>query len=214
VNTTTITRADRAALENLWADAGAWAADSWSKLNEQCFDGKLRYRGVVFGLTKHGGALGHTSPSGRITLHPALLDPQDWDDDGRVWKAISLDQLGDRYAADVLVHEMIHVWIRQQYPALDRPDDRGESSHNYVWWCREITRISPVIGLGDILAEPVLPRRIPNPERGRNPKADKTIVVRKVRDGYLTQSEIGQWPHSLRPASYYAGSNGKLSVPI
>jgi hypothetical protein len=76
VHTATITKADRAALENLWDKAGAWAAGTWTQLNTDHFDGRLRYHGIVYGLTPHGDHLGHTwSHSRRITLHPSLLDP-------------------------------------------------------------------------------------------------------------------------------------------
>jgi hypothetical protein len=76
IYTVAITKADCAALENLWGDAGTWAADTWTRLNATHFDGQLRYHGIVWGLTPHGGRLGHTSRTDRITLHPALLDPQ------------------------------------------------------------------------------------------------------------------------------------------
>ena len=92
MHATTITRPDRAALDNLWGEAGLWAADTWTRLNADHFDGRLRYDGVVWGLTPHGCKLGYTSnPDGRITLHPALLDPRSnaWG----IW-----DKLGMRYA--------------------------------------------------------------------------------------------------------------------
>jgi hypothetical protein len=40
--TTVINRADRAALVNLWGDAGTWVADTWSGLNNTHLNGQLR----------------------------------------------------------------------------------------------------------------------------------------------------------------------------
>ncbi len=71
-----MTADDRFALEHLWGDAGAWVADTWPRLNAHCFANEAPYHGVVWGLTPHGKSLGHTSHSGRITLHPALLNPK------------------------------------------------------------------------------------------------------------------------------------------
>jgi hypothetical protein len=64
----------RAAQRTLWGEAGAWAYDTWHKLNAEHFAGELVYAGVVFGLTPHGHRLGQCYPDGRITLHSSLLD--------------------------------------------------------------------------------------------------------------------------------------------
>jgi hypothetical protein len=194
VHTTTITDADRAALENLWGDAGAWAADTWTRLNTDHFDGELRYHGIVFGLTPHGHNLGHTQSSGpwpgRITLHPSLLHPR-----GRAWTIGS--KLGARFAADVLLHEMVHVTLIAR--GVDRDDVEG--CHNIPEWCEEIMRITPQLGLDPVKAAPVKPRRV-------NGK-----VMRKPLDDHLTRDEIAHWPHSLRPAGYYT-TEGRIRVPI
>jgi hypothetical protein len=182
MHTTTITKADRAALENLWGDAGAWAADSWTRLNADHFGGRLVYHGVVWGLTPHGRGLGHTnSESMRITLHPALLDPRD-----RAWGM--RDRLGVRFAADVLLHEMVHVALL----TVGVANDEREGQHNTDEWCEQIMRITPDLSLPAIKAAPVKTRRI------------NGGVVRQALDGHLSRSEIARWPYSIRPASYYA----------
>jgi hypothetical protein len=186
MHTTTITKADRGALENLWNSAGGWIADTWTRLNNDHFDGQAKYHGVVWGLTPHGGRLGHTySSNGRITLHPALLDPQSdaWDIG---------DQLGAKFAEHVLLHEMIHAYLGDQ--GLD-PDHNGDP------WCAEIMRITPQLGLDPIKAEPVKPRRI-------NGK-----VTRRARDGFLSRDDISRWPHTIAPAGYYS-RGGRIRVPI
>ncbi len=198
-----ISKSDRDALENLWDKAGAWAADTWADLNRHCFDGQLRYQGIVFGLTPHAGRLGHTSPSGRITLHSALLDPRD---EETVW-SLPVAMMGTGYAADVLVHEMVHAWLFQQ-------GIQSDESHNCQPWCEQITRISPRLGLGQIRVEPVRPRRVANPARETDPTAAKTIVVRKERDGFLSQRQLAYWPHSCRDPRWYGDRNERIYVPL
>jgi hypothetical protein len=187
MHTATITRPDRAALENLWGDAGIWVADTWTEHNRAHFDGRLRYHGVVWGLTPHGHNLGHTwRDSRRITLHPALLDPH-----GDAWSI--RDQLGMRFTSDVLLHEMVHVLL----------NDRGvNSEHNSDEWCAEITRITPALDLPEIKAAPVKPRRV-------NGK-----VVRRPLDGHLPRDAIASWPHSIRPGVYYGRDTERIRVPI
>lgn len=183
MHTTTITRADRAALENLWGDAGAWAADTWTRLNADHFASKLRYHGIVFGLTPHGHHLGHTYTDGRITLHTSLLDPR-----GRAW--LIRDRLGERFAADVLLHEMVHAWLFQRGYTYEPDDPNG--AHNNDQWCAEIVRITPALGLPVIKAVPVKPRRVDG------------AVVRRPLDDHLDRDAISRWPHTIRPAGYYA----------
>ena len=190
MHTTTITDADRGALENLWGAAGSWTADTWTRLNDTHFGGTLNYHGIVFGLTPHGHTLGHTYPTGRITLHTSLLDPR-----GRA--RLIGDQLGERYAADVLLHEMCHVALF----ALGIGNDNKHPHHNTVEWCAEIVRITPALGLSAIRAAPVTPRRVDGK------------VVRRPLDGYLARDDVARWPWSIRPAGFYDGE-GRTSVHI
>jgi hypothetical protein len=201
VHTTTITKADRAALENLWGDAGTWAADTWTHHNTDHFDGQLRYHGIVYGLTPHGGRLGHTYSSGRITLHPALLDPQSFDPWLLKEATDGIEVLGAAHAADVLLHEMVHVALF----AAGVEHDESKSHHNTREWCDEIMRITPQLGLPPVKAAPVKPRRIRI--------GDKSKVVRKPLDGHLPRAVIARWPHTVRPAGHYT-SDGRIRVPI
>lgn len=187
----TITKSDRAALENLWGEAGEWIADTWTALNDKHFGGRLKYGGIVWGLTPHGRSLGHTSPAGRITLHPALLDPAGSDP----WNAGH--RLGACYAEHVLLHEMIHVKMF----AVGVENTKNGPHHNTAEWCAEITRITGELGLLPIKAMPVLPRRVDG------------LVVREAHPGYLERSEIAHWPQSIAPAGYYS-SAGRIAVPI
>lgn len=198
MHTSTITKADRAALENLWRHAGTWAADTWTRLNTDHFDGQLRYHGIVWGLTPHGGRFGHTSNTGRITLHPALLSPKSADPWDLKELTGGIEVLGAAHAADVLLHEMVHVAL---FAAGVEQHGEGQSHHNTTQWCEAIMRITPQLGLPLILAAPVKPRRV-------NGK-----VVREPLDGHLPRAVIARWPHTVRPAGYYTHA-GRIHVPI
>ena len=124
-------------------------------------------------------------------MHPALLDPR-----GDAWR-IS-DQLGMRYAEDVLLHEMVHVTL---FAAGVENDDKNPH-HNTAQWCAEIMRITPQLGLPVIKAAPVKPRRVDGK------------VVRRELDGQLSRADIAHWPHSLRPVGYYNSTDTRIHVPI
>ena len=197
MHTTAITKADRAALENLWEAAGVWAADTWTAHNANHFDGQLKFHGIVFGLTPHGHNLAHTSnPDGdsiqypRITLHPALLDPR-----GDAW-GMNL-HLGARHAEHVLLHEMVHVALFDA--GIENTKDKPH--HNTQEWCDQIMRISTRLGLNPIKAAPVNPRRVDGK------------VVRLAQDGFLSRDDLAHWPHTLMPADYY-NRGGRMPVPI
>ena len=176
----------REAMIVLWRDAGAWAHDTFDELNTHYFDGEIPQRGVVWGLTPHGGALAHCHSSGRITLHPALLDPR-----SDAWKIKRY--LGEAYARDVLLHEMIHALLFA----------RGiDHKHNSQPWCDQVMRLAPMLGLGDVKAAPVQPRRI-------NGK-----VVRRELDGHLSQLQLARFPHESRDQTWYERNRRRMPVLI
>lgn len=173
----------RAAQTTLWGQAGAWAFDTWSDLNAGYFDGELKYVGIVWGLTPRGARPAHTAPSGRITLHPALVEPaspEPWDRPRA--------QLTDRFARDVLLHELIH----QALYAKGEPSG-PEPHHNTRAWCEQIVRLSRLELDREVKAQPIHPRRM----YGKS--------IRQHKPGYLSRARIANWPHSVRPnaASYY-----------
>jgi hypothetical protein len=96
--------------------------------------------------------------------------------------------------SDVLVHEMAHAALML----------RGEDPrHNGGPWCQMITELSPAVLGAEITARPVLPRRVPNPDRAADPDVPKTVVVRKPGPGAMSQAELAAWPHCRRPGGYY-----------
>lgn len=167
--------ADRDALERLWGEAGAWLAETWLELNDQCFAGGLPYAGLVWGWVPDRAGMAHTNQrTGRVTLHPALLYPPR----PRMF-GLPSTLLGVAYARDVLLHELVHVATRAE--------------HNTTRWCREVSRISPLVGLPAMTAAP---------QRGRT-----------SAPGTLLASQVATWPYTLRTVEHYQADNRKVYVP-
>jgi hypothetical protein len=87
---------------------------------------------------------------------------------------------------------MVHAYLADQ--GLD-------AGHNAEPWCDEIMRITPLLDLPPVQAEPVKPRRV-------NGK-----VVRLARDGFLSRDDLASWPHTIVPADYYT-RDGRMLVLI
>lgn len=176
----------------LWGEAGQWAADTFTQLNKDLFSSEVPFNGIVWGLTPHGHHLGHTwQSSGRITLHPSLLSPSSLDP----WQTGGL--LGEAYARDVLLHEMIHALLFGRGLTIEH-----ESHHNTKPWCAEVVRLAGLLGIGEVQAAPVKPRRV-----------DGT-VKRLPLDGHLSRADIAHFPHSLRADSFYRANRRKIRVLI
>jgi len=150
---------------------------------------------VIIGLTAFGRCIGLTRggwlEAPRITLAPELFNGNHRTPGGR------------RMVADTLVHEMVHAALMF----------RGEDpSHNAAPWCRMITELSHDVLGREVIAAPVLPRRVPNPARETDLAAPKTIVVRQAEPGALTQAGLATWPQSQRSRDYYTG-DAPIPVP-
>ncbi len=172
---------------------GAWLFDTWEGHNQAYFAGKLEVIPIIWGLTPHGHTLGYFSPTiPRITLHESLVSPQ-----GDAWGIRRI--LGERFASDVLLHEMIHQSIHQRLGH----DGCGErkpgwcTSHNNPHWVAEVNRIAPLLGLR---ANAVVIRQARVKEPGAPGKGKVTWYT---PDGYMTRDELSHWPHSVRPDGYY-----------
>jgi len=186
----------RQAAALLWGEAGEYAADEFARLNREHFAGSIPPMPVIIGLTAFGKCIGATRDSGwlgapRITLAPELFNGN------------HRTPGGPRMVSDVLVHEMVHAALML----------RGEDPrHNGEPWCQAITELSPGVLGHEIIARPVLPRRVANPDREANPAVPKTIVVRQAEAGAMSQAQLATWPHCKRPGGYYrAGS--PIAVP-
>lgn len=169
----------RTAGEAFFPGLGAWSYDKWADLNESYYFGKLKPGPILWGLTPHGHRLGSCSHDGNctITLHTSLFGSRT-----DAWGRGSL--LGKRFAADVLVHEMLHKFLIQS---------EKSSKHNHDPWCDEIERISPELGL-NIKAKPIRQKRVDGK------------VKWYVEPGHLKRIEIATWPYLIRPKEYYESS--------
>lgn len=156
---------------------------AFDELNETVFHNEIVNEGIVVGLTPHGKSLGYCEPPGRITLHPSLLTPAS----GNPW-GIPADQLHISFMRDVLLHEMVHALLQQR---------RDDARHNGAPWCREVERISPLIGLGPVVAAQWKRTRIPKADGGG-------LTYEPDKPGAIPRASLASWPHALRPAGFYA----------
>lgn len=170
----------RAAAAIMWPRFGEWAYETWLSHNYAYFDGELETCGIIWGLTPHGKCMGRFS--GVITLHSSLIESH-----GNPWGARAW--LGEQWASDVLLHEMVHQAIHQRTGG-NGAVLKSDSSHSNPHWAAEVDRISPLIGL-DVRAMAIRQRRI-NRTLTRTPDA-----------GYMTLKQLSEWPHSVRPQGYY-----------
>jgi hypothetical protein len=179
-----------------WGEAGDFASAEFARLNREHFASSIPPMPVIIGLTAYGKCIGLTRggtwlDSPRITLAPELFNGN------------HRTAPGPRMVSDVLVHEMAHAALMLR---SEDPD------HNSEPWCRLITELSPAVLGREISARPVLPRRVPNPDRASDPGAPKTVVIRKPEPGTMSQADLGHWPHSCRPGDYYLGGQ-PIPVP-
>lgn len=157
----------RRAARCLWGAAGVFAVDTFDRCNALYFDGQLPPTPIVIGLTAYGRCLGLTRPDGV-------------EDGPRITLASTLFKRGALAVADTIVHEMTHVRLILT----------GENSAHNAWpWCREITRMSPLLLGHAISAAPVTTKR-------RVPGAPTKRCVPKP--GFLPRGDLARWPHSCR----------------
>jgi hypothetical protein len=180
----------------LWGDAGAYAAAEFRRLNGLYFRGELPPLPIVINLTAYGHCIGLTRPTAWLE-HPRITVATEAFNGSRRMPG------GRRMVTDVLTHEMVHAWLIL----------RGETAkHNDDPWCKAIADPSPAVLGHEINVRPVRPRRVPNPAREHDPKAPKTIVVRRPEPGTLSQRDLARWPTPQRPDGYYDAGEA-IEVP-
>lgn len=173
-----------------------WTERAIAWANKTLFGGELPAVVAHWALTPYGACIGYTR-IGRtlsITLHPAAFGK------GTVharemspaWGGTPACKL---YALDLIVHELVHVQLREQRAA-------GRTSHDNEWWPAEIERLSPLIGLRGVVAS--------RTKRARS-KEDGRMLRVPAKPGAISMAELARWPHSLRSAAYYRRS-GTLPV--
>lgn len=163
---------------------GTWLFDTWAHHNNRYFGDKLDVIPLIWGLTPHGHALGFYDPEfKRIVLHTSLLNPS-----GDAWGIARI--LGQRFAGDVLLHEMMHQHIHQR-------DGGHPHGHNHPQWADEINRVARLVGLPDN-AQPIKQKRV----KVEGAKG-KGKVMWVAEPDMMTWREMASWPQSTRPHGYY-----------
>lgn len=185
-------RALQTAAEIIHPGVGRKLYKWWGTFNEELFGRQMTPPGIQFGLTAHGSKLGlWRGAENVIVLHRSLVKPS-----GNAWGfARDLEEQGggEMFCRDVLLHEMVHQYIRTvRGVTKEQEEDAGTSSHNNPWWVREIRRISPQIGL-DIEASVIRQKRV------------NGSVEWHVPEGHLTMEELGSWPHCATRREWYTG---------
>ena len=173
----------RDAATTLWGEAGTYACAAYDRFRPLYPDVPASLP-IVIGLTAYGHCIGltrtHWVYGPRITLHSNLF------------------ARGRRHVDDVMVHEMLHVWLY-----LTGQDTDHDSVQRYA----AIQRLSPAVLGHAIDVRRGADRRsvrIPNPRAGE-PGEPKTLV-RKVRTAALAHDVVAGWPQSFRPAKYDWGA--------
>ena len=179
--------------EYCWGKWGSWAYDEWKQHNKTYFEGKLEPGAIIWDLLPHGGSIGLYHPGKSIIkLHAAITgDVREVGYSGNSAKVnpwgIEHACLGERYASDVLLHEMIHAAVYYIHDSWGS----GRSSHNNSVWVAEVNRIAPLLGL-KVKASVVR-------QSGKKETRGKWLS----KPGCLSQSELSRFPHSVRGKKYY-----------
>lgn len=173
----------RTAASTLWGDAGTAVHDSYARWRAELFPELPEQLPIVIGITAYGACIGLTRYR---------------QDGARISIASNLFAQGRRAVDDVMVHEMLHVYLGQC----------GENpAHNGEPWYGAVRRLSPaVLGRELDVRRGVARRsvRLANPRAGED--GQPATVVRKVAvPGAVSLAEVAQWPGAFRSAGYNMG---------
>jgi len=167
-------------------DKGSFAYAAFAWANREIYDDALPVPLLQWGLTAYGACIGMTrsrqTDAPVITLHPTI-----WFGPVGDGKRAAADY-GPRYALDVVIHELLHVYIMYSLRSWGTP---SKSSHDSAIWCREIERLSPKLDLLPFAAAPTKRRKVD----GR--------LRRVAPEGCAQMSDVAQWPHPFRRFGYY-----------
>jgi hypothetical protein len=174
---------------------GEWAYALLEAINDAFFEGELPWPHISWALTPYGACLGYSYTSGpaTIVLHPSLLGGSE---KHNPWKVPS-GWLGWRFAADVLLHEAIHLSVIHRLGGWEGP---GTTSHNNPAWVEEVNRLMPLLHIPKVetlTAGMTKVQRVPiegSPgKRGKPP-----TKVERVTEGNLPFKAVAGFPGALR----------------
>jgi hypothetical protein len=175
------------------------------EVNRRIYGGALPPIPVLVGLTPHGHALGYCDLGlyyglsvPRITMHPSTLTPAS----DNPWQ-LPANELNAAFLADVLTHELIHAWHALN-PPTTYPDwcpdvHSDDDTHSNPFWCEEVMRQSPIVGVGVVTCSPWRRKRTPKSAGGG-------LITAPVLAGSITRQQSATWPASVRPVGYYRDS--------
>ncbi|MPZ14359.1 MAG: hypothetical protein GEU73_08030 [Chloroflexi bacterium] len=167
----------REAAVALWGEAGAFAHDAYGRWLA-LYPGLPEQLPIVIGITAYGKCWGLTRPT--------------WEHDPRITLSSSIFAKGTRVVDDVMVHEMLHVWLAMT---------GQEIHHNSQAWYEAACRLSPAVLGHELSARRGADRRsvrVPNPRDGE-PGQPPTIVRKVPVPDVVPHRAIATWPYSLRP---------------
>ena len=174
---------------------GTWAYALFQELNERFFAGELPWPHITWALTPYGSCLGYAYQAGPaiIVLHPSLLGGTEKHNPWRVPHA----WLGWRFAADVLLHEAMHLSVIYRLGGWCGP---GTTSHNNEAWVKEVNRLMPLLNIPGAQAKTAgmtkvqrVPTDGPETKRGKRPTR-----VERVTEGDLPFRVVADFPCQLR----------------
>lgn len=180
---------------HFYGDKGVWAYSLFEELNKAFFDSQLPWPHISWAITPYGACLGYSYASGPpvIVLHPSLLHGSE---KANPW-GVPSSWLGWRFAADVLLHEMIHLSVIYR---LGGWSGSGETSHNNPAWVAEVNRLISVLRIpatdlskAGMTRTKRIPIEGPLTARGKMPS---TVI--RATEGNLPFSVVAGFPGALR----------------
>ncbi len=171
------------AAADLWGPAGGHLYAAYGRLREQLFPELPAELPMVIGLTAYGHCIGLTRSWGagtRISVAPKVFAG------------------GERMVDDVLVHEMLHVFL---IGAGKDPKHAGDP------WYTEIRRLSPAVLGRELDVDRPRRRSVRIPNASYGPDDGRRTLVRKVSEGPEgVHAAVARWPTPFRPAGYDFGA--------
>lgn len=204
----------RAAAVTLWGEAGAAVHDAYAHWRAEVFPELPAQIPIVIGITAYGACAGLTryrAPSRLpivigITTGAAGTEPTVFRRDSpgaRISIASNLFARGRRAVDDVMVHEMLHVYLAQ------RGEDPG---HEGEAWYAAVRRLSPAVLGRELDVRRGAARRsvrVVNPRAGE-PGQPATLVRKQRVAEAVPHHLVARWPHAFRTRS----PGGRSVVPI
>jgi hypothetical protein len=169
-----------------FGERGRWAYEAVCWANQALFGGELPPTLVQWALTPYGACLGqtHHGYAPVITLHPSIWGEGTVHARGLIeaWDGAPACKL---YTLDVIIHELMHVKLGKRAPTTV-----GKSSHDNPAWAAEVERLSPLLGLGRVVAA-----------HTKRKRSEGRMLRVPAKEGALPLRALATWPR--RPPEHY-----------